>query len=38
MYTTVYPVRKRYEVVNAITLWSQSELFVLYFIDEFQFT
>jgi hypothetical protein len=38
MYTTLYPVGKGYEVVNAISLWSHSELFVLYFIDEFQFT
>jgi len=38
MYTIVYPVGKRYEVVNAIILWKHSELFVLYFTDEFQFT
>jgi len=37
VFTTVYSVGKGYEVVNARSLWGHSELFVPYFIDEFQF-
>jgi len=37
MFTTVYSVGKEYEVMNARFLCGHSELFVPYFIDEFQF-
>jgi len=37
VFTTVYSVGKGYEVVNARSLWGHSEMFVPYFIDEFQF-
>ena len=36
-YRTVFSVGKGYEVVNARSLWSLSELFVPYFIDEIRF-